>query len=147
MKYLITNIWYWRARLIIEDFKIIGDEIEARVVNLGHASTSNASFHYTDSNGDLLWHSETFGVNATNESIVIFDSTNLSLVDDGFWSIHYQKRVIDSSKWTSEQFSDDLVMVDKENIGGFLPSPSWIMSIITIVGVALIKNEKDDLGR
>ena len=147
MKYLITNVWYWRARLVIEDFKIIGDEIEARVVNLGHASTSNASFHYTDSNGDLLWHSETFGVNATNESIVIFDSTNLSLVDDGFWSIHYQKRVIDSSKWTSEQFSDDLVMVDKENIGGFLPSPSWIMSIITIVGVALIKNEKEDLGR
>ena len=147
MRYLIDNVWYWRARLVIENFKIMDDELEAHVVNLGHASTSNASFHYTDSNGDLLWHSETFGVNATNESIVIFDSTNLSLVDDGFWSIHYQKRVIDSSKWTSEQFSDDLVMVDKENIGGFLPSPSWIMSIITIVGVALIKNEKDDLGR
>ena len=145
MKYLIGNVWYWRARLVIENFKIMDDELEAHVVNLGHASTSNASFHYTDSNGGLLWHSEIFGVNATNETIVIIDSTNLSLIDDGIWSIHYQKRVIDSSKWVSEQFSDDLVVVDKENIGGLLPSPSWIMSIVTIIGVALIKNEKEYL--
>ena len=54
MKYLIENVWYWRARLVIEDLKIGNSLLEAHVVNLGQASTSNATFHYSDKNGELL---------------------------------------------------------------------------------------------
>ena len=56
MRYLISNVWYWRARLVIESIVVDGDEVRAEVTNLGHATTSNATFHYSDSAGELLWH-------------------------------------------------------------------------------------------
>ncbi|MBT4179990.1 MAG: hypothetical protein HOE00_00075 [Euryarchaeota archaeon] len=144
MKYLIENIWYWRARLVIEDLKIGNSLLEAYVVNLGQASTSNATFHYSDINGELLWHSETFGVNATNESIVILDSNNLSLVDDGVWSIHYQKRVIDSAQWVDESINNSVVKITTSN-EGFLPAPSLLINLITLITAALASRKKKNI--
>ena len=43
MRYLISNVWYWRARLVIESIVVDGDEVRAEVKNLGHATTSNAT--------------------------------------------------------------------------------------------------------
>ena len=97
MRYLIENIWFWRARLVVEEVEIDGDEVKAHVVNLGHASTSNATLQYISPDGDLLWNSSTFGVNATNETNVVFDSEGPDIVNGGSWSISYQKRVIDAS--------------------------------------------------
>ncbi len=74
MRYLINNVWYWRARLVVEEMEIGENQINARVMNHGHASTSNATFHYSNAQGEVLWHSENFGVNATNESIVALES-------------------------------------------------------------------------
>ena len=105
MRYLIQNIWFWRARLVVEEVEINGGEVKSHIVNLGHASTSNATLQYISSNGDLLWNSSSFGVNATNETYVVFDSEGLAIVDGGSWSISYQKRVIDASMWVDEAVS------------------------------------------
>ena len=132
MKYLIDNVWYWRARLIVESIEINGDQVDTHVVNLGRASTSNATLHYSDSSGELLWQSPLFGVNATNETKVTLDSRNLTLIEDGAWSIHYQKRVIDASQWVEEHIEDTVVEIseDKE---GFLPAPSMFIHLFSIL--------------
>ena len=132
MKYLIDNVWYWRARLIVESIEINGDQVDAHVVNLGRASTSNATLHYSDSSGVLLWQSPLFGVNATNQTKVTLDSRNLTLIEDGVWSIHYQKRVIDASQWVEEHIDDATVEIseDKE---GFLPAPSMFIHLFSIL--------------
>ena len=54
MRYLIQNIWFWRARLVVEEVEINGEEVKSHIVNLGHASTSNATLQYISSNGDLF---------------------------------------------------------------------------------------------
>jgi hypothetical protein len=141
MRYLISNVWYWRARLVIESIVVDGDEVRAEVTNLGRATTSNATFHYSDSAGELLWHSTLFGVNATNETSVVLDAANLTLVDDGVWSIHYQKRVIDVSQWVEEPINESVVKIDS-SAGGFLPSPSLLIQLIALLGAALVQREK-----
>ena len=132
MKYLIDNVWYWRARLIVESIEINGDQIDTHVVNLGRASTSNATLHYSDSSGVLLWQSPLFGVNATNETKVTLDSRNLTLIEDGVWSIHYQKRVIDASQWV-EEYIDDATVEISEDKEGFLPAPSMFIHLFSIL--------------
>ena len=132
MKYLIDNVWYWRARLIVESIEINGDQIDTHVVNLGRASTSNATLRYSDSGGELLWQSPLFGVNATNQTKVTLDSRNLTLIEDGAWSIYYQKRVIDASQWVEEHIDDDIVGISEEN-EGFLPAPSMFIHLFSIL--------------
>ncbi len=141
MKYLIQNVWYWRARLVIESLEIENSQLEALVANLGQASTSNATFHYSDTNGELLWHSETFGVNATNESRIILNSNNLSLVEGGAWSIHYQKRVIDSAQWVDESIDKSVIAINFSN-EGFLPAPSLLINLITLITAALASRKR-----
>ena len=132
MKYLIDNVWYWRARLIVESIEINGDQVDAHVVNLGRASTSNATLHYSDSSGVLLWQSPLFGVNATNQTKVTLDSRNLTLIEDGVWSIYYQKRVIDASQWVEEYIDDAIVEISEEK-EGFLPAPSMFIHLFSIL--------------
>ena len=110
MIYLIENVWYWRARLVVESIEIRGNEIDAHVVNLGRASTSNITLQYSDSSGRLLWTSSLFGVNATNQTKITLDAQNLTIIEDGNWSIFYQKRVIDASQWVEENI-DDLSLI------------------------------------
>ena len=142
MKYLIDNVWYWRARLIVESIEINGDKVDAHVVNLGRASTSNATLHYSDSSGELLWQSPLFGVNATNQTKVSLDSGNLTLIEDGAWSIHYQKRVIDASQWVEENIEDTIVEIseDKE---GFLPAPSMFIHLFSILMAVFAGRQKN----
>jgi len=140
MRYLIHNIWYWRARLVVENFEIKNQQIIIDISNNGHASTSNASLHYSDSNGNLLWHSENFGVNATNQSKIVFDSSNLTVVGDGVWTVHYQKRVIDSSTWVEEVINQSSIKVMPEN-EGFLPAPSISIYLISIIVAALSRKK------
>ena len=142
MKYLIDNVWYWRARLIVESIEINGDQVDTHVVNLGRASTSNATLHYSDSSGVLLWQSPLFGVNATNETKVTLDSRNLTLIEDGAWSIYYQKRVIDASQWVEEHIDDAIVEIseDKE---GFLPAPSMFIHLFSILMAVFAGRKKN----
>ncbi|MGB1858109.1 MAG: hypothetical protein ACPHK7_00005, partial [Candidatus Thalassarchaeaceae archaeon] len=98
--------------------------------------TSNATFHYLNSNGDLLWVSENFGVNATNNSEVTLNTKNLTLVDDGIWAVHYQKRVIDSSKWV-EELIDISVISDNSDSKSLLPAPSLFIYLLSILTAAV----------
>ncbi|MEC8954636.1 MAG: M14 family metallopeptidase [Candidatus Thermoplasmatota archaeon] len=141
MRYLIQNVWYWRARLVVESIEIKGDDVEVHVVNLGRASTTNATLHYSDSNGELLWHSSLFGVNSTNETKVTLDGRNLTLVEGGNWSIHYQKRVIDASQWVEENFNESVVKVSASS-GGLLPAPSLFIHLFSVITAAFASRRK-----
>ncbi|MEK9805689.1 MAG: M14 family metallopeptidase [Euryarchaeota archaeon] len=136
MNYLIENVWYWRARLVVESIEIKGDEIDAHVVNLGRASTSNITLQYSDSSGQLLWNSSLFGINATNQTKITLDAQSLTLIEDGNWSILYQKRVIDASQWVEENIDDSVVEISK-NKEGLLPAPSMFIHLFSILLAAL----------
>jgi hypothetical protein len=142
MRYLISNVWYWRARLDVESLEISGHTAEAQVVNSGQASTENATIHYLNSDGEVLWHSEPFLVNASNQTLVSLDATNLTMVPDGSWAIHYQKRVIDSSIWVEETI-DNSVVNSKSGSTGFLPAPSILLGIIAIFAGAINQRKND----
>ena len=142
MNYLINNVWYWRARLVVESIKIKGDEIDTHVVNLGRASTSNITIQYSDSSGQVFWNSSLFGVNATNQTKITLDAQNLTLIEDGSWSIFYQKRVIDASQWVEENIDDSVVEISK-NKEGLLPAPSMFIHLFSILLAALTGRRKN----
>ena len=104
MRYLIENVWYWRARLSVTSLDVTpGESLTLSVDNLGQATTLNASLRYESPQGEILWQSESnFSVNATNSTTVIFDASNLTLSEEGDFVLYYQKRVIDSSMFVSE---------------------------------------------
>ena len=146
MRYLITNIWYWRARLSVTSFEYSGDSIELKVDNLGRASTSNATVQYIDG-GEVVWTSELFSVNATNSSHVHLDTTNLSLTDFGHFELFYQKRVIDASIWVHEQISEQVIEISDGEDKGWLPftSPMWAILAICLAGIRRNERFQDDL--
>ena len=145
MRYLITNIWYWRARLNVSHMDVTpGKEITMHAVNLGHATTENASLHYLDADGEVLWHSENFSVNASNETHAILDASNLSLVAGGTWELHYMKRVIDSAQWVSEPVDAQLVKIVEDEDDGWLPFPSAALSIICMFVGAIYSKSRSN---
>ena len=98
MRYLINNIWYWRARLVVEAFSIDDEEVTFTVNNMGRASTRNATLQYVD--GDkILWESDNFTANAS--SITQVSSGGFDY-EGGEWRLSYQKRVVHSSQWVNE---------------------------------------------
>ena len=141
MRYLITNIWYWRARLSVTSFEYSGDSIELKVDNLGRASTSNATVQYID-DGEVVWTSELFSVNATNSSHVHLDTTNLSLTDYGHFELYYQKRVIDASIWVNESIPEQVIEISDGGEKGWLPFTSPIWAILAIGLAGLRRNER-----
>ena len=136
MRYLIDNVWYWRARLSVTSLDVtIGESLTLSVDNLGHATTLNASLQYVnDDTGEVLWESDNqFAVNATNSSTVTFDASNLTLTKNGGFALYYQKRVIDSSTWVSEPVNSTYVSFVESQSKGLLPGPSALLVIIGFV--------------
>ena len=142
MRYLVSNIWYWRARLSVTSFEYSGDTIDLKIDNLGRATTSNATIQYIDG-GEVTWTSELFSVNATNSSHVYLDSSNLSLTAYGHFELFYQKRVIDSSQWVNESIPAQLIEISDDEDSGLLPFSSPIWAILAI-GLAGIRKNKTD---
>jgi hypothetical protein len=99
MRYLINNIWYWRARLVVETFSIEDEEVTFTVNNMGRASTRNATLQYVDGD-DILWESDNFTANAS--SITEVTSSGWDDLQGGEWRLSYQKRVVHSSQWVNE---------------------------------------------
>ena len=52
MRYLIQNVWYWRARLVVDSLEVKDGKVHLSVSNLGRASTSNATLAYLDEDGE-----------------------------------------------------------------------------------------------
>lgn len=148
MRYLISNVWYWRARLNVTALEVVDGEMTISVENHGRASTENATLHYMDAAGEVLWHSPAnFSVNATNSSIVTYPAGDLKIVDGGVWELHYQKRVIDSSTWVHEPVWSEVVDVSSSDEKGFLPAPSLLLTLISALGAAgAIKRRKTELS-
>ena len=138
MRYLISNVWYWRARLDVQSLEISDDEISIDVTNHGQASASNTTLRYVDMEGNAMWESTSFTVNATNSSMVSLDATNLSLTADGSWELYYQVRVVSSARWVSESInSSALVMIESEE-SAFLPGYGLFNPVTMIAGFAAI---------
>ncbi|HIG19394.1 MAG: hypothetical protein CXT67_03705 [Methanobacteriota archaeon] len=147
MRYLISNVWYWRARLNITSMTVIpSEEVTFSVENLGLASTENATLHYLDSAGEVLWHSpDNFSVNASNSSLVTFSTGDLKLVDGGSWEIHYQKRVIDSATWVAEPVWDEIIQEVDGGGKGFLPAPGIFISLLAAFGAAFASERRETM--
>ena len=143
MRYLISNVWFWRARLNVNSLDLdVGDKMTLDVTNLGHASTSNASVQYVDSDGVELWTSANFSVNATNSTLAVLPVDNLTLVDGGVFQLYYQKRVIDASIWVNESINQSAIDITVPDDSGWLPfaSPMWVILAIGLAG--LRRNER-----
>ena len=175
MKYLIENVWYWRARLSIQSLVLDGNEVHLNVSNLARASTTNATLAYITEEGELWlpWESGPnsspcgegvaslddlmvtdgvfgynfsspgcgFGVNATNETEMIFDFNDAQFSSiGGEFHLVYQKRVIDASTWVSEPVNGSVIDYVSPS-GGALPSPSLFLSMICVI-LAAFKTRK-----
>ena len=81
-------------------------------------------------------NSENFGINATNQSEITVGIKNLSLVGDGVWTVHYQKRVIDSSTWVEELIDESIITINSST-KGLLPAPSLFIYFLSIITAAI----------
>ena len=161
MMYLIENVWYWRARLFIDNMAIDGEgEVYLEVSNHGRASTTNATLGYVTEErtwfpigenpeespcemGDLGFNYSSpgcgFGVNATNGTEVILDFGNAPISNgQGSFHLFYQKRVIDASGWVSEPINDSIIQ-NRKGSNMALSSPSVFLSIACFFLAALGK--------
>ena len=148
MRYLITNVWYWRARLDVTSLDVEDESITINIENLGQASTSNATLQHVNSDGQVTWTSSAFTVNASNSSIVELDASNLSVSDDGGWQLYYQVRVINASRWVSEPINSTTIEISTEDdvnglFGYGIFNPLTV--IISVVGLAAILRPEDDV--
>ena len=147
MRYLISNVWYWRARLDVHSIQVSDEEVVLDVSNLGQASTSNATLQFVDSSGQVSWTSSLFTVNATNSTAAVLDASNLTYTKDGSWQLYYQKRVIDAAKWVTEplEINATVLSVDDDSsflIGYGLFSPTTILAGLAVI--ALLRNEDEE---
>jgi len=161
MRYLISNVWYWRARLVVDSLVIDGGEVHVSVSNLGRASTTNATLHYITEEGEEWFPSGSdsanspcwsevgefnfsapgcgFGVNATNSTQTTLDFGDAPISSEGGqFFIHYQKRVIDASTWVTEPVENSIIGFSS-NSDRALSSPSVFLSIFCVVIAAFRK--------
>ena len=141
MRYLIENVWHWRARLVVESVSIEEGELTLDITNHGQASTANASLEYHSETKEVLWSSPLFGVNATNHSVVSFPFEQSVLKSTGTWNLNYQKRVINAATWVNESVDENTSVTvveadDRMLTGAGLFNP--VSVIIGIIGVALL---------
>jgi hypothetical protein len=147
MRYLISNVWYWRARLDVQSIQVSDEEVILDVSNLGQASTSNATLQFVDSSGQVSWTSSLFTVNATNSTVAVLDASNLSHTKDGSWQLYYQKRVIDAAKWVTEPLEINATVLSEDDDSSFLIgyglfSPTTILAGLAVI--ALLRNEDEE---
>ena len=135
MRYLISNVWYWRARLSVDSLVVEDGYVDLSVTNLGRASTANATVHFVNEAGEVLWHSDNFSVNASNHTDARLDASNLVMTTGGSFELHYQKRVIDAALWVNEPVNES-VMTIAEDSDGRLPAPSLALSLLCILFAA-----------
>ena len=144
MKYLIDNVWYWRARLTIEEITIEDDVVNFDVVNDGRASTRNATLQYLNEETDeILWQSDNFTVNITSRISV---STNGFDYDNGVWRLSYQKRIINSAQWVNETVDESLVSIIKVEDDSFLLGYGLFNPLSMIMALSVVAILKPELS-
>ena len=147
MRYLIENVWYWRARLVVQSLTVEDETLTLDVINHGEASTANASLEYHNGEGEVLWASSLFGVNATNSTTVSFDVDQDVFTTEGKWNLNYQKRVINAATWVNETVDSNLTVNFVEAEEGFLLgfglfNPLGV--ILSMIGVSILTRREED---
>ncbi|MGB1587908.1 MAG: M14 family metallopeptidase [Poseidonia sp.] len=140
MRYLITNIWYWRARLDVQSITLEQDALTLDIVNHGRASTANASLEYHSEEGEVLWASPLFGVNASNGTKATFNVNSNVFSPDGYWNLNYQKRVINAAIWVNETVDSNTTVLVLEEEGAFLVGYGLfnpLSSLLCIIGICV----------
>ena len=173
MHYLIENVWYWRARLVVESLEVEDGKVHLSLSNLGHSSTSNATLLYFESGdstefwlpgsdepmevtgtmdiqdrrSDFNFSAPGYGfaVNATNSTSTTLDFTDAPISGEGVWALYYQKRVIDSSMWTEELIGESVTEIKAGN-SGILPGPTMVLVFVAFALAAINRrnDEKDE---
>jgi len=147
MRYLIKNVWSWRARLDVQSVTLQDDMLQVDVNNLGHATTSNATLQYVNAAGEVTWTSPTFAVNATNSTQAILDASNLTTTKDGSWQLYYQVRIIESSRWITEPLGVDVRIINSEEQGNILIGYgvfNMLTTVLSFLAVALYLGPKQE---
>ncbi len=147
MRYLINNVWYWRARLDVQSITMEDERLTVEVVNHGRASTANASLEHLNAAGEVVWASPMFTVNASNATNVAFDVKKDRFEMDGTWNLNYQKRVINAAVWVNETVDSNVSTVVVEDEGGFLVGYGLFNPLTVIVGmlgVSLLIRREDE---
>ena len=130
MRYLIDNIWYWRARLVLDSFELDDETVNFEVSNLGRASTSNATLQYLIDD-EVVWESNNFIINATSSTSV--STSGFDFESGGDWRFSYQKRVVDSAMWVNES-----VDVGEYELGFFAQSLATLVWALQIGAIPLV---------
>ena len=147
MRYLIENVWYWRARLVVQSLTVEDGTLTLDVINHGQASTANASLEYHNAAGEVLWASSMFGVNATNSTTVSFDVDQNVFTTEGKWNLNYQKRVINAATWVNETVDSNLTVNFIEAEEGFLLGFGLfnpLAVIFSMIGVSVLTRREED---
>ena len=147
MRYLIENVWYWRARLVAQSLTVEEGTLTVDIINHGQASTANASLEYHNAAGEVLWASTLFGVNATNSTTISFDVDQNIFTTEGTWNLNYQKRVINASVWVNETVDSNLTVNFVETEEGFLLGFGLfnpLAVILGMLGVSIISRREDE---
>ena len=147
MRYLIENVWYWRARLVVQSLAVEEETLTLDVINHGQASTANASLEYHNAAGEVLWASSLFGVNATNSTTVSFDVDQNVFTTEGKWNLNYQKRVINAATWVNETVDSNLTVNFIEAEEGFLLGFGLfnpLAVIFSMIGVSVLTRREED---
>ena len=147
MRYLIENVWYWRARLVAQSLTVEEGTLTLDIINHGQASTANASLEYHNAAGEVLWASTLFGVNATNSTTISFDVDQNIFTTEGTWNLNYQKRVINASVWVNETVDSNLTVNFVETEEGFLLGFGLfnpLAVILGMIGVSIISRREDE---
>ena len=148
MRYLIQNVWSWRARLLVQSLTVDDGTLTLDVMNHGQASTANASLEYHNVAGEVLWASSMFGVNATNSTTVSFEVDQNTFGTDGTWNLNYQKRVINAATWVNETVDSNLSVNFVESDEGFLLGFGLfnpLAVILSMIGVSIVaRREQED---
>jgi hypothetical protein len=147
MRYLIDNVWSWRARLSVQSMTLDQGSLTLSVDNPARASTANVTLQYLDEAGQVVWNSTNFGVNATNSAALSLDASNLTVASGGTFALNYQVRVVESARWVNEPVLEvELNVVDQDEtsflIGYGLFNPVSLLACF--IAVAAVANEREN---
>ena len=148
MRYLIDNVWYWRAQLQIDTFEISETTIDLSVKNHGRATSGNATLQFLSPSGEVIWDSPSFTVNATNKTTLSFAGQAQTL-GEGTWNLNYQVRVIDSARWVNESVNISPSLISSEDDGFFLDGsgvfdPSTVIMSILCLAVIGRRSKREE---
>jgi hypothetical protein len=147
MRYLIDNVWSWRARLSVQSMTLDQGSLTLSVDNPARASTANVTLQYLDEAGQVVWNSTNFGVNATNSAALSLDASNLTVASGGTFALNYQVRVVESARWVNEPVLEvELNVVDQDEtsfLNGYgLFNPVSLLACF--IAVAAVANEREN---